>query len=449
MDDMDSMDAVTIKASSRSNTLQYMYRTYGFGIAAACVALLVAIGCARTPAREERVVFGEQSLRQRGMREVEGRAIWVTRWDYRTADDVREIIDNCADAHFNIVNFQIRGNGTAFYKSSYEPWAWELTSSSPLTTGQDPGFDPLEVAIQRARKRGVELHAYMNVLPAWRGKRFPPPAADQLWTTRPEWFMADRAGQRMVPWDQEFGDRETFYAFLNPAIPEVLEYTAAVFREVAGKYDVDGIHLDYIRFPHEVGDFSYDPESLKRFQAETGRTPDEAPSQWTDWRGRQVSRVVQRIYDDCKGVAPHVLVSASVGRDTVRAREEMMQRATDWMAADKIDAVFPMIYVRDTAEVARAVTDFVHHNHGKLVFAGLMIREGNANLLLDQIAVARTTGAHGISIFAYTSLFPNHEPNDLATQLVQGPFRRKAKVPLPPTTREFERPDFLTQRSGE
>src|SRR5262245_40426125 len=87
------------------------------------------------------------------------RAIWVTRFDYRTADDVAQIMEHCQSAGLNTVMFQVRGNGTAFYRSRREPWAQELG-------GKDPGFDPLEVACREAHARHIQLHAWVNVMPA-------------------------------------------------------------------------------------------------------------------------------------------------------------------------------------------------------------------------------------------------------------------------------------------
>ena len=101
---------------------------------------------------------------------VEGRAIWVTRFDYKSPEDVEKIIKNCKDYNFNQVLLQVRGNGTVYYKSEIEPWAYELTSDSPVTTGKDPGWDPLKNACELAHKLGLQLHVYMNVFPAWRSQ---------------------------------------------------------------------------------------------------------------------------------------------------------------------------------------------------------------------------------------------------------------------------------------
>jgi len=405
---------------------------------AAALFLCLAASCIRAPVRDKRIVYAEQKMRQRAARAVEGRAVWVTRWDYKTPEDIKRIIKNCASLHCNIVFFQVRGNATVFYRSKLEPWAWELTSTGPATTGRDPGFDPLALAVEEAHRHGLELHAYMNVFPGWRGQKYPPPEAGQLWTRHPEWFMVDRRGRKMIPRDHEVDPRvKTFYSFLNPANPDVQDHVVAVFREVAEHYDVDGIHLDYVRYPGEIGDFSYDPVSLRRFREETGKTPDEAPELWRRWRGDQVSRVVARIYDECKKVSPDLLISAAVGPDPIRARDVMMQRAFDWLAAGKLDAAVPMIYTTERAVVARSVSEYVSNARGRLVFAGLMVGS-DAKSLVEQISAARMSGAHGIALFSYSLLFPHHKPNKTARALRAVPFRQRARVPLPPTEPGFE-----------
>ncbi|MGE0481604.1 MAG: glycoside hydrolase family 10 protein, partial [Phycisphaerae bacterium] len=161
------------------------------------------------------------------------RAIWVTRFDYKSEADVQRIIRNCADAGFNQVVFQVRGNANAFYDSKLEPWAVELG-------GKHPGWDPLAVAVRAARARKVGLHAWVNVMPAWRGTK-PPANPEQLYNKRPEWFWYDQHGNRQALSD--------FYVSLNPCLPEVREYHVDVFEEIVARYDVDGLHLDYIRFP--------------------------------------------------------------------------------------------------------------------------------------------------------------------------------------------------------
>ncbi len=82
------------------------------------------------------------------------RFLWVTRWDYRTAEDIEQICYNAASARFTDLLFQVRGEGTVFFRSPYEPWAWELSGKGPESgVGIDPGWDPLQVAVREGRRR--------------------------------------------------------------------------------------------------------------------------------------------------------------------------------------------------------------------------------------------------------------------------------------------------------
>ena len=83
------------------------------------------------------------------------RGLWITRWNFKSPQDIARIMTQASDAHFNTVFFQVRGRADALYRSRLEPWAEELTG----TLGQDPGWDPLEVAVLEAHRKGLEIHA--------------------------------------------------------------------------------------------------------------------------------------------------------------------------------------------------------------------------------------------------------------------------------------------------
>ena len=262
------------------------------------------------------------------------RAIWVTRWDYKTPADIARIMDNCRQTGFNTVLFQVRGHGTACYRSRIEPWADELG-------GRDPGFDPLAVACREAHRRGLGLHAWVNVMPGWRGKR-PPKDPRQLYHAHPDWFWRDAAGRRQPP---------GWYVSVNPCYPEVRRYLVAVMQEIATRYPVDGLHLDYIRFPNEwnssypqgakVPDYPRDPRTLALFRQATGRTPEQAPAAWDDWRTAQVTQLLREIRTMQRRTRPRIALSAAVGADPALARRTHFQDARRWMAERLVDAVFP------------------------------------------------------------------------------------------------------------
>ncbi|MBI4578767.1 MAG: family 10 glycosylhydrolase, partial [Planctomycetes bacterium] len=268
------------------------------------------------------------------------RAIWVTRGDYRSPDDVSKIMADCREGGFNVVVFQVRGNGTAFYPSKIEPWAEQFNFSSP-------GFDPLAMAVREAHQRGLELHAWVNVMPAWRGTK-PPTCPDQLYNKHPDWFWYDQRGNRQP--------LNSFYVSLNSCLPEVRDYLVDVFREIVANYPVDGLHMDYIRFPSEPpaipagsdSDYPRDARTLALYKQAAGLNPDDDKASWNRWRTDQVTRLVADIRSMMRRTRPSAVLSASVGAEY----EESLRYFRDdrrWAKEGLIDAAFPMNYQSDAA----------------------------------------------------------------------------------------------------
>ena len=356
------------------------------------------------------------------------RAIWITRWDYRTAEDVRAIVRNCAWAGFNTLYFQVRGEGTSFYQSSIEPWAGEL-SGTPSTevsmTGRDPGWRPLELALEEAKRHGVELHAYMNVLPGWNHETLPPRASGQLAVAHPEWFMMDAKGRRMTK------KLHGFYAFLNPARPEVRAHLARVFADVARRYpDLAGIHLDYLRYPDPVeargNSFSYDSVGLAQFKKlSQGKRPSEAPELWDRFCAAQVNQVLDAIVKAVGEANPRLEVSCAVVANYKTAQTTKAQHWLDWSERYGLGAVAPMAYHYDMAKYGAYLETCLgatRPRRGKVI-VGIWPNEAwekrgfTRARMAEQIALARRKGADGIALFAYSRFFPGHKPNAWARYL--------------------------------
>lgn len=255
----------------------------------------------------------------------EVRAIWVTRFEYQTEADVKTILSNCASLGFNTILFQVRGQADAYYRSSVEPWAERLG-------GRDPGFDPLEVACRESKRLGLSLHAWVNTMPAWRGKT-PPAERNHVCYRHPGWIVADRSGRR-----QPFNEH---YVCLNPCLPEVREYIVSVLRDLAERYPIDGLHLDYIRFIE--GDWSYDERTLSLFAAAYGATPEEKPEAWTSFRRAGVTELVKMTRQMLREMRPGAVLSAAVF-PSAKSRERVLQDAEGWMRRGLLDWVFPMTY---------------------------------------------------------------------------------------------------------
>ena len=294
----------------------------------------------------------------------EFRATWVITWEHidqnknpgQNMEKIRKIMEDHKAANMNAVIFQVRQSGTAYYQSSYEPWGY-------YAGYQYPGYDPLEYAIEEAHKRGLELHAWFNVFQT--SSTYPgTPAAGH-----PEWICRDQNGITM-----------TSYRSVSPGLEEVRNYTINVAMEIVRNYDIDGLHLDYIRWNEHTNTARQIVEPIMELQRKDGMIsnqdlqnlnnnpsgrylydyshpfssgiPDNFDS-WESWWRWSVTTFVETLHDSIQSVKPHVQLSAAVlgkynwsgwqGYGTV------YQDGAKWYNEGSIDHIMPMSYHWTTA----------------------------------------------------------------------------------------------------
>jgi uncharacterized lipoprotein YddW (UPF0748 family) len=325
------------------------------------------------------------------------RAIWVTRHDWRTAADVERVVHDCADAGFAAVLFQVRGNGTVLFDSRFEPWSEQFGF-------RHPGFDPLATAVAAAHARGLQLHAWVNAIPGWRGNA-PPADPRQLWNARPDWFLADRHGQRQAL-------ARGGYLCLNPCLPEVREHLVALCRELATRYRVDGIHLDYIRFVDrdQKGGAVYptNARSVALCRRETGKDALLEPAALERWKTECVTRLVAAIRSELRRTRPELPLTAAVIADPARALADSNQDWPRWAEQRLVDALLPMNYSADDAEFRARAGREVDAGGAVAVIVGVgAYRHEDPAQTVRQLDAAHAAGASGTAVFAYASVFGN------------------------------------------
>jgi uncharacterized lipoprotein YddW (UPF0748 family) len=338
----------------------------------------------------------------------EGRAAWFHRFEWSTRQDVEDEIANIDNCNMNAVVFQIRGTADAFYISEHEPWSHYL--------GNDyPGYDPLAVAIYEAHKRGLELHAYVNVMPAWSGST-PPSSPNHIYNAHPEWIMVDTAG---IPMDPAAG-----YANVSPGIPQVQQHINRVIMDIATNYDVDGIHLDYIRYPHL--DYSHDDSSLARFDRDyPGCTPSTCPNEWKAFRRTLVTEVVEATHDSVTALKPWVKISAAVWGVFYYGYNDYFQDSHGWLEAGIMDFTAPMIYTSDTEAFGERLYNHMVNSYGRHVYGGIGIYLGfSTSTMVAEIETCRVQGAQGEVMFSATDLYGGYK-----STLLSGPYASYDSIP--------------------
>ncbi len=344
----------------------------------------------------------------------EARGVWVTRWEWAreeivddsTAQQQRiiDIFDLAKQANLNFILFQVRGNGDALYRSNYEPWSDLLTG----TLGKDPGWDPLDFAINHAHERGLELHTWVNTFPAWRGTA-PPPNTEpqQVYNARPEWIICGKDGKPMP--------LSNHYVNLSPGIPEARDYVHHACLDIVKNYDIDGFHFDYIRYPEgspKLG-YSQDSISLKLFNSPLGNPKN---LNWEDWQRENINQFVRKFYDEATQLKPWVKISAAViGKydySSWNGYHIVYQDALQWIKDGKMDFIAPMIYWQTdhpTAPFGDITRKWLkEYFHDRYIFPGMSInrlgsRDWPGEEVLKQVSIARD-GGNGMVFFSFSGL---------------------------------------------
>ena len=371
-------------------------------------------------------------------RMVEARALWVTRWDYGSSSDVQALVENAAGAGFNMLLFQVRGAADAFYTPGLEPWSALLSG----TLGQDPGWDPLQTAIEAAHAHNMELHAYVNIYPVWLGSSAP------LSNTVPQhlfWTLSHRhSWDRWRAWTTagESGEPTPMllnsgYLWATPALSDVVSHVISVTADLITRYDVDGLHLDLVRYPGR--DYSYDPFSVAAYSAtlEIG-----SHISYDDWQRQQVTLLLNRVYSEVLPLRAGLRLSAAVwpvyqdywGWGYKEGYSDYYQDSQAWLLSGTIDAIMPMIYpasviisphIFTTTQFSLLVSDFMAHDGERHVFPGMSAGYADFNEIAQRIAIARNLGASGHAIFSARLV----AINDYWDEFAAGPYVTPADVP--------------------
>ena len=359
----------------------------------------------------------------------EYRAVWLTTienldWPkslVKSKEDVERqqkelcvILDSLHELNINTVLLQTRVRGDVIYPSSIEPFSHVLTG----VEGKSPGYDPLAFAIEECHKRGMQLHAWLVTLPLGKDEHIKRQGKQALSHKRKELCTHYKGA-----W------------YMEPGNPGTAEYIVELVEEIVSKYDIDGIHLDYVRYPDRTN--GYPDSALYRKYSKR--------MSLADWRRSNITAIVELVYKSVKAKKPWVRVSSaplgkyddltrysSLGWDAYNA---VYQEAQKWMKDGVMDALFPMLYFNGN-NFYPFVLDWCENSYGRHIVPGVGIYRlspqygGWDEIEIErQFRTSRDAGSAGVALFRAAHVLGNAGG---ARNVVVDVYNEKALVPPMP-----------------
>jgi uncharacterized lipoprotein YddW (UPF0748 family) len=377
----------------------------------------------------------------------EGRGIWVVRYQMSSPQVLDQVIAESRQGRFNLLFVQVHGRGDAYYSSKIVPRSESLADASP-------DYDPLDYVLQKGHAAGLQVHAWLNALYVW---PYPPPyplSPQHVVNSHPEWLVADDDGRNLTQYSQAERVKESSEGlYLDPANPLVRSYCLQVCREVAEGYAVDGIHLDFIRYPGPRWGFNKEP--LEAFINRWGVDPRllsvwvQSPlpgrfiekrlprhlrwqyyyySLWAEQKSSYVTELVRAISREVRSVNSQAILSAAVFPDPQVAYYLKGQDWPTWLSQGYLDLIVPMVYHGDYDRVLAQMSEAKHRAQGRAVFAGLGAWIKDPLDIEQEVARLKGIGVDGFSYFSYQGM---KECDDGYIQQLRG-YLHRSRASLPP-----------------
>ena len=355
------------------------------------------------------------------IRPVEARCIWLDRGTIvstRNPHGMSVLFDKLKTAGINTVYFETNNAGYAMFPT-------KVGTQNPETIG----WDLLGSALSEARKRNIEFHLWMWTFNVGNVKHnpiigkeadYPGPV---LSSHDYAWALASSNGSFVPPRQFEY--------WLDPSNPECRQYIKNFALEMVTKYKVDGLQLDYIRYPfnNKGSEMGFNWLGRQKFERETGmsldRLDDDTRQLWIAWKVAQISSFVKDCSETLRAASPGLRISAAVYAMPRRMRTNAIQQEWEtWVANGWVDTLNPMTYV-DSPKQLSEMAQYVRESTADkaLSYPGLSIRQLDTAGLIEQMDGARVVGTLGTTMFAVA-----HLDDKKVGVLKVGPYRRATAV---------------------
>lgn len=315
----------------------------------------------------------------------EHRALWAYAWGpgIKSPAEVSALVSRALSANCNVIAAQVRKVGDAYYTPT-------RPNCDVRAVDIPEGYDPLQELLDQAHSVGLKVYAWVVVN---RIATIPPSDPSHIYNRHPEWLCMSNAGQTLF--DEGY--------FVDPGVPGAMEWNHNVCMDLITHYDLDGLFLDFIRYPQQNS--GYNPIALQRFRDRYGLASTYIPapndSLFSAWRREQVTFFVRKLYANMLSVKPNMVLSASTFSDRNDAYNYRFQDWRTWMMSGYLDANCPMVYTTSNSVFNSRVDDAVANSGGRHVYILQGAYKNTIANSMTQLLSARSRGSQGQGIYRY------------------------------------------------
>lgn len=254
------------------------------------------------------------------------RAVWATVWEINTPEKIDKMLSDINKHHFNKLFIQVRYRGDAIYIPNKTDSTY-INTEKRCYILRGSNFDPLEYTILKAKPLGIKVYAWVTtfvITPHDLTKI----DSSHIFYTKSDWLLRTKSG-KMINYNEYEG------AFIDPANTEARQYTLNILADIVSNYKIDGLQLDYIRYPDTI--YGWNNESLKLKDSVQNFNFDK-------WKQQKVTSFVNLTYITLKNINPSLEISAAVIGDKIKAGNKYSQYWWSWTDQSIIDKVYVMAY---------------------------------------------------------------------------------------------------------
>ncbi len=336
-------------------------------------------------------------------------SLWIVRHEIATPQKIDRLISSVKNTDIRNLFVQVRGRGDAYYDSAYEPKPVDVP----------PDFDPLDYIIKKGKKSGIKIHAWINVSFVLNPENYPA-ISDHILSKHPDWVTYDYKGRPMTDYtSRELRKNILEGYFLDPAVPGVRIYTAGIVRDIVSKYKIDGIHLDFIRYPYSgynryykkyLSDFGYNPYARREFKKKYGVDPvkinrfgnSRYKKLFDSYRRDKITDIVRLINKTVKEKDNSVLVSAAVMPRYDLGRDVYFQDWPYWLDNGLIDIACVMSYTGKKSIYKNYLSYSLKTDMPEKIYMGVMVKgKTTVKQAHEQIRLSYEDGFRGYIIFSF------------------------------------------------